>query len=109
MCGWQAFHVGYALRFVVGVAISLAVFELLHQPGWGIAEVERNRLGHFLGRGLSGFHIRYEDRVALRSVRQVDRGLRQRGVSLGHPDEMDGVLGRHRDAERLGIGVPNVL
>ena len=42
------------------------------------------------------------------AARYVD-GLRQRGVGLGHPEKVRGVLGGERDLERARIGVADVL
>ena len=49
------------------------------------------------------------DRVALGRGRQVDGRLRERGVALGHADEMRSVLRRDRDGQRLRIGVADVF
>ena len=37
------------------------------------------------------------------------RGLRERGVGLGHAEHVRRILGRHRHRERLRVGVPDVL
>ena len=45
--------------------------------------------------------VRRVDGVALRRGGEVDRRLRERGVPLGHADEVHGLLGGHGDRERL--------
>ena len=74
----ETIHVGYAVRFVVGVAVALAVVEFLHQPCWGVAEVERNGLlagvlDLCLNRAPGGV-----DGVGLGREREIDDGLSRR-------------------------------
>ena len=40
---------------------------------------------------------------------KVDDRLRQREIAFGHAEEVDGVAGRQRDVERVGIGEADVL
>ena len=91
------------------VPVALAVFELFHQRGRRIAKMQRHGLCHIVMRILSGTGVRLVHGVAFGRRRQVNRCLRQRGVALGHPDEMDRVFCGHGDGQRLRIGVADVF
>ena len=71
--------------------------------------MERHRFGDIVqrvARGLPGADV---DRIALGCGRQVDDRLCERVVALGHADEVDRVLGRHRDHQGLRVGDADVL
>src|SRR2546422_599175 len=94
---------------VVGVEVAGAVAEALHERGRRVAEVERDgeraRLAHVLGGGEHGAVAG----VRLGAGGEEGRRLRERDAALGQADEVDGVLGRDRHLERLGLGVAHVL
>jgi len=97
------------LGLVVRVLVPLAIPEAAHEPGHRVAQMERHRIGS------GALDVRRQrtrgtlHRVRLRRKREIDARLGKRKVPLREPDEMDRLLGRRRDDERLGIREADVL
>ncbi len=47
--------------------------------------------------------------IALGRGGEIDHGLSERGVALGHTDEVHGILCRHRQGQCLRVGVSDIL
>ena len=69
--------------------------------GTGSAGLLADVVGDLVPRGVDG--------VGLGRERQIARGLRQRELALGRAEEVVGLLGVEREAERVRIGVAHVL
>src|SRR6266850_6694796 len=82
----EAGHVGDLIVEIVGVFVALAVADIFHQSGYGVAEVE--------GDGISfGFLDVFEDgavagveSVGFGRKRKIDGGLRESQMTLGRAE-----------------------
>ena len=92
-------------RVPVRVVVAAAAPELARRGVRGRLERRRGRLRA----GLADVAVDLAERalhgIRLRRQRQVDRRLRERELRLRQPDVLDRVGRRHRDRQRLGVGV----
>ena len=94
---------------VVCVSVSRAVTQLFHQTSGGVPDVKGHALALGCARVRGGAAVSLVQSVRLGRGRQVDDRLRQRESALGHPDEVDRLLGGNRLLDRARIGEPHVL
>jgi hypothetical protein len=74
---------GEGVGFVVRVAVALAVVQIFHQLGGGVAQVHGHRAGPvFLDEGLDRVE-RFVDRVGFGRHSQVHHAFGQRQFTLG--------------------------
>ena len=88
---------------VVGVLVTGAVAQISHQPGGGVAEVQRHGQGAVLLHVGQGAVVGGERGVTLGREREIERRFREGQEALRHADEMDGVLRGDRDGERARV------
>lgn len=55
---------GVGIRFIVGVAVFVAIAQLFHQFGWGVAQVQRHFQRAVFGGGTQGGFETHVHRVA---------------------------------------------
>src|SRR5882724_8985920 len=79
-------------RRVVRVLIALAIAQPGHEPGGGIAQMQRHRLGGLLADVVAHRVPRRVDRIGLRRQREVAGGLGQRQLAFGGAQEVIGLL-----------------
>src|SRR6476646_168475 len=75
-----------------GLAPAREVADLPHALRDRVADDRRNGLRGLLGNVVLGLVLRLVERVGLRRERAVDRRLDERERSLGHPEEVEGLL-----------------
>ncbi len=100
---------GETLGRVGVVLIALAVAELLHQLGRGVADMGGRHQGAGLVRRLLRRLEGFIDADRLRRGGQMDHGLSQRQLPLRRAEEVVGVLGRVGDQNGQGVGLTDVL
>ena len=107
--GWEAGHVGDAVFQVVGVLVVLAVVELAHEGGGGVAEVEGDGLG---GGGFDvgeDGSVGFVDGVRFGGEGEPGDGLGEGEVAFGVTEEVHGVAGGEAEIEGLGGGEADVF
>ena len=99
----------HGVRAVVGVLVTLVVAEFLHQSGRRVADVQRHRQGAALAHLGQGCIDRDIGGVGFRRGGQVGDRLGQRDAPLGQADDVQRLLGGHRDLQGARVGVADVL
>ena len=83
--------------------------QLFHQLGRSVADVQGNRFRQLAaGVRFCGL-IRPVEGIGARGQGQIDHGLGQVEIALGHAVEMAGLVRRHRDLQSLIVRQPDVL
>ena len=93
----------------MGVAIALAVAELLHQPRWRVADGERHRARAILGDKRARLAIGDIDGVALGRTGQIDHRFGQRELALRRAEPLVGFHRIERKAQRPRISQSDIL
>ena len=106
---WQVGLGHPVARDLVGIAIAVAVSQIIHQTRWGIADPQRNRQGSKLMNHRGRTAIRRVDRVRFRAHREVDDQLGEGEVPLRRPDEGVGRGRRVGMVQRRWIGESDVF
>ena len=105
----QALQFRHLVFGVVGVDVAVAVAEVLHQPGGGVADDQRDGLVEHGERVALGCLVGGVDRVRARGEREVDDGVRQVYVAFRHPEEVARLVGREGDLEGAAVREADVL
>ena len=93
----------------MGVDVAVAVAEVLHQPGGGVADDQRDGLVEHGERVAFGCLVGGVDRVRARGEREVDDGVRQVYIAFRHPEEVARLIGREGDLEGAAVREADVL
>ena len=94
---------------VVSVLVALAVALVGHETRGRVAEMQGHGLGGLVLDVLGDLVPGGVDGVRFRSQRQIAGGLGQGELAFGRAEEVIGLLGVERDAQRLRIGIAHVL
>ena len=93
----------------MGILISLAVVKLLHKPCGGVPEPQRHcprlLLLHIPPAGLKGS----VEGIGLGRHGKIDHRMGQMYVAFRHPQEMAGLIGRHRHLKSPAVRHPHIL
>src|SRR5256884_377612 len=105
----EAEHVGDFFREVVGVFVAVAVAEIFHKASGGIAHMERHGIGLGFVDVVEDFAVGGVDGVGFGCERKVDGGFGEGEVAFGRTEEIEGVFGRERHGQGVGVGRPDVF
>ena len=105
----EAEHVGDFFREVVGVFVAVAVAEIFHKASGGIAHMERHGIGLGFVDVVEDFAVGGVDGVGFGCERKVDGGFGEGEVAFGRTEEIEGVFGRERHGQGVGVGKPDVF
>ena len=102
-------EIGELIRRVMGVLITLAIMQLLHQRGGRISNRQRNRLGQLSLRILFRCLVGHIQRVGLGSQRHIYHRLGQMHVAFRHAQKMARLIGGDRQLQCPGISHAHIL
>ena len=96
-------HGGQFVRVVVRKLVTLAVAEVFHQPGGGVAQVQRHGVVAGLLDVFRHFAARPVDGIGFWREGEVHHGFGQMHVAFGHADVAAGLEDVDSKCQRVGI------
>ncbi len=94
---------------VVSILVILAVAQLPHQFGGGVADIEGNRQGAGAADGLPDLVVGGVNRVAFGGGGQIEGGLSQGQLAFRTAQQMIGVSGLEGEGQGLRIGEADIF
>jgi len=105
----EAGHVGDFIIEIVGVFVALAVADIFHEAGDGVADVERHRLGFGFVNVVDDLAVGGINGVGFWREREIDGGLGEGEMAFGRAQEIESVLGGQGDGESAGFGEADIF
>ena len=105
----EAGHVGDFIIEVVGIFVALAVADVFHEAGYGVANVEGHGLGFGLVNIVDDLSVGSVDGIGFWREREIDGGLGEGEMAFGRAEEIESVLSGESDGEGAGFGEADVF
>src|SRR5216684_159719 len=88
----EAGHVGDFIIEIVGVFVALAVADVFHETGDGVADVERHRFSLGFVNVIDDFAVGSVDGIGFWREREIDDGLGEGEMAFGRAEEVESIF-----------------